>query len=90
MRQQGDRDYGSYRQQGSPNEQQFDPDYQQWRSEQMRNLDDDYRNWRRDRYKKFSEEFTTWRNSRSGSTKPSDSDSANNPGSASMSPGKAK
>lgn len=41
-----------------------DPDYQQWRTEQLRNLDNDYENWRADRYKKFSEEFNTWRSSR--------------------------
>jgi hypothetical protein len=45
-------------------DQQFDPDYHQWRSEQMRNLDDDYREWRQDRYKKFSDEFTQWRKNR--------------------------
>ena len=44
--------------------QYFDPDYYQWRNEQMSALDDDYRNWRQDRYKKFSDEFSTWRNSR--------------------------
>lgn len=54
--------YGS-RQRGS-DDNQFDPDYHQWRSEQMRNLDDDYRSWRQDRYKKFSEEFSNWRTAR--------------------------
>lgn len=44
---------------------EFDPDYHQWRSEQVRRLDDDYRSWRQDRYKKFSEEFDKWRSSRS-------------------------
>ncbi len=42
----------------------FDPDYRQWRDEQMRAFDDDYRQWRQDRYKKFSDEFTTWRSGR--------------------------
>lgn len=45
-------------------EQQFDPDYSQWRREQMRALDDDYNQWRQDRFKKFSDEFSTWRSSR--------------------------
>ncbi|MES2960195.1 MAG: hypothetical protein V4792_18555, partial [Pseudomonadota bacterium] len=36
-------------------DQQFDPDYHQWRREQMQALDEDYRNWREDRYKKFSD-----------------------------------
>ncbi len=44
---------------------QFDPDYSQWRREQMRALDDDYQQWREDRFKKFSDEFSTWRSSRS-------------------------
>lgn len=44
----------------------WDPDYHQWREEQMRNLDNDYHTWRQERYKKFSEEFNSWRNSRSG------------------------
>lgn len=44
---------------------QFDPDYHQWRSEQIRNLDEDYRSWRNDRYKKFADEFNTWRSQRS-------------------------
>jgi hypothetical protein len=43
---------------------QFDPDYHQWRSEQMRALDEDYRSWRQDRYKKFSNEFDQWRSER--------------------------
>ncbi len=41
---------------------QFDPDYHQWRDEQMRAFDDDYRSWRKDRFKKFSDEFSEWRN----------------------------
>jgi hypothetical protein len=45
-------------------QQGFDPDYHQWRGEQMRKLDDDYRSWREDRYKKFSDEFSSWRKSR--------------------------
>lgn len=45
----------------------FDPDYQQWRNEQLRSLDADYRNWRQDRYKKFSDDFSSWRqNQQSG------------------------
>ena len=44
---------------------QFDPDYRQWREEQMRSLDRDYHDWRAERYKKFSDEFGQWRGSRS-------------------------
>jgi hypothetical protein len=43
---------------------QFDPDYRQWREQQMRELDRDYELWRQERYKKFSEEFNQWRESR--------------------------
>lgn len=43
----------------------FDPDYHQWRDEQVRALDEDYHSWRNDRYKKFSEDFSNWRNQRS-------------------------
>jgi hypothetical protein len=50
--------------QGDSSQEQFDPDYHQWRSEQMKALDDDYKNWRQDRYKKFSDEFSTWRSGR--------------------------
>ena len=53
----------------------LDPDYRQWRDEQMRALDRDYRDWRAERYKKFSEEFVQWRGSRGGSSG-SDSTSA--------------
>ena len=42
----------------------IDPDYHQWREEQMRRLDDDYQSWRSERYKKFSSEFDQWRSSR--------------------------
>lgn len=43
---------------------QHDPDYQQWRDEQMRHLDNDYHAWRGERYKKFSDEFGEWRRNR--------------------------
>ncbi len=66
--------------------QAFDPDYQQWRDEQIRNLDSDYETWRKDRYKKFSDEFNTWRSSRStGNGAPSGSaseKSSDKPGSS--------
>lgn len=42
----------------------FDPDYQQWREEQIRNLDNDYHSYRQERYRKFSDEFGTWRKNR--------------------------
>ncbi len=41
-----------------------DPDYHQWRQEQIRNLDSDYNEWRRERYDKFSNDFNTWRSNR--------------------------
>ena len=49
---------------GQRENQHFDPDYDQWRREQLRALDDDYNQWREDRFKKFSDEFSTWRSSR--------------------------
>jgi hypothetical protein len=45
-------------------ETEFDPEYLQWREEQLRRFDEDYRNWRKERYRKFSEEFDAWRRSR--------------------------
>ncbi len=62
-----------YQQQGGPfnahHEADFDPDYHQWRSEQMRALDADYRNWRQDRYQKFSDEFSSWRQQQQAGTR---------------------
>ncbi|MES2207588.1 MAG: hypothetical protein V4525_12460 [Pseudomonadota bacterium] len=43
----------------------FDPDYHQWREEQVRKLDSDYHSWREERYKKFADEFNEWRETRS-------------------------
>lgn len=45
----------------------YDPDYHQWRTEQMRSFDEDYRRWRQERFRRFSEEFNQWRQSRGGS-----------------------
>jgi hypothetical protein len=69
QRSQGGRQQGwndDYQQQGrfQNSQQHFDPDYHQWRDEQLRNLDNDYQDWRKERYQKFSDEFATWRNSR--------------------------
>ncbi|GHC88886.1 hypothetical protein GCM10007320_36150 [Pseudorhodoferax aquiterrae] len=55
--------YGSY-QGGRQQQHHHDPDYQQWREQQLRNLDEDYQSWRGERYKKFSDEFDTWRKNR--------------------------
>ena len=41
----------------------FDPDYLQWREEQLRRLDEDYRAWRQH---KFAEDFRQWRTQSSG------------------------
>ncbi|RYF07818.1 MAG: hypothetical protein EOO31_04955 [Comamonadaceae bacterium] len=57
--------FGSGMQPGNRNSQtHHDPDYHQWRAEQMRNLDNDYEAWRGERYKKFSEDFNEWRSKR--------------------------
>lgn len=68
----------------------FDPDYEQWRHEQMRNLDADYHGWRQDRYQKFSDDFNKWRSERAnrrsdiGQNDPADS---TRPGQSVSSPG---
>ena len=67
---------GSEGEMGQSDQGQFDPDYHQWRNEQLRTLDDDYRNWRQDRYKKFSDEFSHWRKNRPSSAGESDSGSS--------------
>lgn len=36
----------------------FDPEYLQWREEQLRSLDEDYRAWRQ---QKFADDFSQWR-----------------------------
>lgn len=43
---------------------EFDPDYHQWRRDQLQTLDNDYRQFRQERFKKFSDEFSSWRTSR--------------------------
>jgi hypothetical protein len=50
---------------GQPDE-DFDPDYLQWREEQLRQLDEDYRAWRRH---KFAEDFSQWRARSPGRTR---------------------
>jgi hypothetical protein len=54
--------FGEQDHQGHPH--QHDPDYWQWRNEQMRALDDDYSAWRKERYSKFSDDFSQWRSQR--------------------------
>jgi len=77
--------YGSY-QGGGRQQQHHDPDYQQWREQQLRNLDEDYQSWRGERYKKFSDEFDSWRKNRQGAEQKNDlpgstgSNTSNNPG----------
>jgi len=64
-----------------------DPDYHQWRSEQIRNLDRDYEQYRQERYRNFASDFDKWRSTRlpqgqsqsAGSDKPSGSKSAAKP-----------
>ena len=48
---------------GAQADEDFDPDYLQWREAQLRQLDDDYRAWRRH---KFAEDFSRWRERSSG------------------------
>lgn len=44
--------------------QQHDPDYHQWRDEQLRGMDEEYEAWRQERYRRFSDEFGEWRRKR--------------------------
>lgn len=57
--------YGAQEREGREKSRQFDPDYHQWRDEQLNALDDDYRAWRGERYQKFADEFSQWRSGRS-------------------------
>lgn len=63
-----------------------DPDYHQWRTEQISNLDNDYKAWRDERYSKFSSEFGEWRKGRkdtqssTGSSEVESSSAAGNAG----------
>lgn len=45
--------------QGQP-QPHHDPDYLQWRDEQMQQMDENYQAWRQQRYAKFSNEFGEW------------------------------
>lgn len=49
---------------GHSHSRHIDPDYHQWRSEQIRNLDRDYDDYRKERYGKFAEDFNKWRGDR--------------------------
>lgn len=49
----------------------YDPEYQQWRAEQLRRFDEDYRRWRQERFSRFLEEFNQWRQRRGGPSNPS-------------------
>lgn len=42
----------------------IDPDYHQWRSEQLRQMDAEYDEWRKERYQRFSDDFNGWRGQR--------------------------
>ena len=41
-----------------------EPDYQQWRREQMDALDNDYRAFRQERSQRFGDDFSSWRGNR--------------------------
>ncbi len=55
---------GDYERSSATRGQHHDPDYLQWRGEQMRGLDDDYQAWREERYANFSNDFGEWRKNR--------------------------
>lgn len=54
----------------------IDPDYHQWRREQIQNLDSDYDEWRQQRYSKFADEFNSWRSNRPAREKSKNHDSS--------------
>ena len=60
----GDNGYQGNFQQGQRGQAYHDPDYHQWRSEQLSRLDRDYDDWRQHRYQRFADEFDQWRSSR--------------------------
>lgn len=58
----GDNGYQGNWQRGQRGGQAYhDPDYHQWRSEQLNKLDRDYDEWRQHRYQRFSDDFDKWR-----------------------------
>ncbi len=60
----GDNGYQGNFQQGQRGQAYHDPDYHQWRSEQLSRLDREYDEWRQHRYQRFADEFDQWRSSR--------------------------
>ena len=91
----GGNDQGGYQGNfGHSGGQHHDPDYHQWRNEQIRGLDNDYKAWREERYSNFSNEFGEWRKGRKDkqSASGSDTSSTGNPSNVSVSttPNKTK
>lgn len=87
---------GAYRSQAGPAgddrpdpTHRFDPDYHEWRAEQMRQLDKDYALWRQERYRKFAEEFETWRRQRFSGERGTSVPRGNAAGPSFVSPGRA-
>ena len=62
-----------------------DPDYLQWRNEQLERFDDDYESFRRERYGKFAEEFNTWRSQRAAAKSSAEPSESTSPGTNSSS-----
>ena len=60
----GDNGYQGNWTQGQRGQSYHDPDYHQWRSEQLNRLDRDYEEWRQHRYQRFADDFDTWRANR--------------------------
>ena len=82
---QGGNTQGGFESHSGTGGQHHDPDYHQWRSDQIRGLDSDYKAWRDERYSKFSSEFGEWRKGRKdtqSSSGLSDSESSSPTGSA--------
>lgn len=68
-------------------QQQHDPDYRQWRDEQLRSMDAEYDAWRNERYRKFSDEFGEWRKKRQDASSSGASGSSSGTSAASIGTG---
>jgi len=73
----GDNGYQGNFQQGQRGQAYHDPDYHQWRGEQLSKLDRDYDEWRQHRYQRFADEFDQWRSSRGGQQGATQADATN-------------
>ena len=60
------------------NDNEFEPDYREWRRQQISALDDDYRAYRSERQQKFSDDFETYRKNKTKSAGSTGSSASSN------------